>query len=316
MPLQELVHMAAPKERCFCSTWCKMYWAKVNSLHISLCCDHDFPDVPSEVPLVMLNLCFQNCKLTTYPGTDPHEYQILCGKKAASSACCTCFTLWQVSVLSEQIRSFVSWKGMVWSLENLLESGISWWYWSSHLQAIQHVPKVVKQAEGLSGSLMHPTGSSAAFCWLLSLQAVLRESLKGSRVLPRNWETLCGSPFQSQSKDLKFFMYYTLESTVPWTSSINFWQGEHLYSCLFTHSPYTRSYSHLPGRTNKAVKSKLYPSAASAHLIHHSPMDYNQWRKWKKCLQSSPVCKCACESVLSITPSSPDNIFNESHHVM
>lgn len=179
-----------------------------------------------------------------------------------------------------------------------------------------HVPKVVKQAEGLSGSLMHPTGFSAAFCWLLSLQAVLRESLKGSRVLPRNWETLCGSPFQSQSKDLNFFMYYTLETTVPWTSSINFWQGEHLYSCLFTHSPYTCSYSHLPGRTNKAVKSKFYPSAASAHLIHHSPMDYNQWRKWKKCLQSSPVCKCACESVLSITPSSPDNIFNESHHVM
>lgn len=41
--------------------------------------------------------------------------------------------------------------------------------------------------------------------------------------------------------------------------------------------------------------------------------------KMEKMPRSPPspawVCKCAYESVLSIAPSSPDNIFNESHHV-
>lgn len=202
MPPQELVHMAAPKESCFCSTWCKMYWAKVNSLHISLCCDHDFLDVSSEVPLLMLNLYFQNCKLTTYPGTDPREYQILSGKKS--------------NILSLlHLLHFVAGPCTVWANEELCELGRhglifgkSPWKWHFLMMLIftpasntTCVPKVVKQAEGLSGSLMRPTGSSSAFCWLLSLQTVLRQPLKGSRVLPRNWETLCGSPFQPQSKD-------------------------------------------------------------------------------------------------------------------
>lgn len=232
MPPQELVHMAAPKESCFCSTWCKMYWAKVNSLHISLCCDHDFLDVSSEVPLLMLNLYFQNCKLTTYPGTDPREYQILCGKKAISSACCTCFTLWQVPALSEQMRSFVSWEGMVWSSENLLESGTSWWYWSLHLRAIQHAFQKwwSRQKACLAAScvLLDPPQPSArcSACKLCSVSPL--KAAGYSQGTGKHFVALL-SNLKAKTK-LNLFMYYTLETTVPWTTFINFWQGEHLYS--------------------------------------------------------------------------------------
>lgn len=209
------------------------------------------------LPFLSPNLCafthlsdsFSTCLLTW----------VSCIQLSQKSLLCSFWFSCLVSLPSQYVfKYFLLWK---------LYLCVTFWYssYSLHKFDLCSLVRVTSEHTDMVGSsqewhllLFDLAGKIASSNWLLHLKSASRNLV-------------------SVYADCK--LCYTSERTVPGTSFTNFWLGEHLYTCPCIYTPYTRLFSDVScGRANKAVNSKIYlmASAASAHLICHSPMDYNQ----------------------------------------